>query len=271
LIIIRAGDLYSFSGADSLLAFADKQYLSGNYESAVKEYLRIGFSQNFSDPFIQLRLANAYYRKGDWPVARYYYDQVYRLTNQDSLIIQSKISKISVLVSEEKYKQALVDLFNINDTIYQKHYVEIDLLFGICYFGLDDFDKSKSYFKHAVSENLAAQEKIDSIFQINKLFYRPKPVYRYILSMIIPGLGQLSVGEISEGLNSFFLTESLFLLGAVVAYEYSILDAVFSVLPWYQRYYFGGLSNTWELAVKQREKRRSNAYKEVLNTISEVY
>ncbi len=267
LIIFRASNLYSGTGVDSLLAFADNQYLAGNYESSVKEYLRIGFSQNFSDPFIQLRLANSYYRKGDWSVARYYYDQVYRLTDQDSLIVQSKINKISTLISEQKYNQALIDLFNINDTTYQKHAVEVDLLFAICYFGLDDFDKSKAYFKHTVSDNAAAQDKIDSIFQIKKLFYRPKPIYPYVLSMLMPGLGQMSVGEVSEGLNSFFLTESLFILGFVVAYEYSIVDAFFSVLPWYQRYYFGGLNNTWELALKQRQKRRSDAYKNVLDII----
>ena len=140
-------------------------------------------------------------------------------------------------------------------------------MLGICYFGLEDYAKSKTNFKHAVSNNLLAQAKIDSIFRNKKSFYRPKPVFPYVLSIILPGLGQLSMGDVSEGLNSFILTESLFLLGAVVTFEYSFLDAIFSVLPWYQRYYFGGLNNTWELAEKQRQKRRSEAYKKVLDII----
>jgi hypothetical protein len=209
--------------------------------------------------------------KGDWPVARYYYDQVVRLTVCDSIKMQSKLSKISSLVSEAKYKQALIDLFNISDSVYQKHYVEVDLLFGICYFGLEDYDKSRDYFKHAVSNNMKAQARIDSIFNRKKSFYRPKPVFPYILSIILPGLGQMYLGEISKGLNSFFLTESLFLVGLIVAYNYSVVDAIFSILPWYQRYYLGGLNNTWQLAVKERKKRRSMAYKKVLDIVAASY
>jgi tetratricopeptide (TPR) repeat protein len=268
LIIFRAANLYSLSQVDSLLAFADHQYLTGDYESAVKEYLRIGYFQNFSDPLIQLRLANSYYMSGKWSTARFYYDQVYRLADPDSIKMVSKINKISTLVSEEKYKEGLIELFGINDSVYQKHYAEIDLLFGICYFGLEEFDKSRDYFKDAVKNNNSAQARIDSIFHNKKSFYRPKVAIPYLLSIILPGLGQIYLGEISEGLNSFFLTESLLILGAVVAYEYSVFDALLSVLPWYQRYYMGGLNNTWDLVIKKRQKRRSEAYKAVLDIVA---
>ncbi len=265
LIISSAGRLFSSFPTDSLLAFADKQYMAGNYESAVKEYLRIAYFRDFSDPSIQLRLANSYYRIGDWRLARLYYDQVSRLTKKDSLLIQSKLSKISTLVSETKYKQALVDLFNINDSIYQKHYFEIDILLAICYFGLEDFDKSNSYFKHAVGDNLHAQAKIDSIFNSKKAMYKPNPQTAYTLSAIVPGLGQMYSGEWSDGLNSFFLTESLLLLGLFITYNYTVLDAIVSILPWYQRYYMGGLSNTDELSNRKRQENRSDSYKALLD------
>jgi tetratricopeptide (TPR) repeat protein len=269
LIIFNCGRLFSSSSADSLLAFADKQYLAGNYESAVKEYLRISYFHNFSDPTIQIRLANSYYRIGDWATARQYYDQVFRLTGSDSILIQSKLSKISSLISETKYKLALIDLFNINDSIYQKHYFEIDLLFGICYFGLEDFEKSNSYFKHSVGANLEAQAKIDSIFHSKKAMYRPNPTTAYILSILVPGLGQIYSGDWSDGLNSFFLTESLLILGVFVAYNYTVLDAIVSIVPWFQRYFLGGLNNTSELVLERRKKNRSEAYREVLDILSD--
>jgi tetratricopeptide (TPR) repeat protein len=268
LIIFSSGKLYSSLSADSLLVFADRQYMAGNYESAVKEYLRISYFRDFSDPTIQLRLANSYYRIGDWATARQYYEQVFRLTGSDSMRIHSKLSKISSLISETKYKQALIDLFNINDSIYQKHHYEIDILFAICYFGLEDFEKSNAYFKHSVGSNMQAQTKIDSIFQSKKAMYKPNPTVAYIFSLIVPGTGQMYSGEWSDGLNSFFLTESLMLLGVIVAVNYSFMDAVFSVVPWFQRYYMGGLNNTWEIALAQRQKNRSGAYKEVLNIVA---
>jgi tetratricopeptide (TPR) repeat protein len=268
LIIFSPIRIFCSTQTDSLLAFADKQYAEGNYNIALKEYLRIGFVQNFSEPSIQLRIANTYYRTGNWPVARYYYDLAFRMAGDDSTRSQSKFSKISSLISEKKYKQALIDLYNINDSIYQKHYVEIDLLFGICFFGLEDFSKSCDYFKHAVNGNEIARAKIDSIFKTKRMFYRPKPAIAYTLSIILPGLGQMYVGDVPQGLNSFFLTESLFLAGLFIAYEYSIIDAIISILPWYQRYFMGGLDNTLELAISKRGKRRATAYKEILDIIS---
>jgi len=262
---------HCYSGfSDTLLTFADRQYLAGNYDLAIKEYLRIGFLQEFSDPSIQLRLADSYYRKGDWQTARSYYDQVFRLTEQDSILIHSKLNKISSLVSEEKYKQALIDLYAIHDSIYRKHFFEIDVLFAICYFGIEDFEQSKAYFIHAVGDDAIARTKIDSVFNKKKLFNRPNPAFAYSLSLFVPGLGQIYSGDISDGLNSFFLTESLLILGLVVTFEYSIIDALMSVLPWYQRYYMGGLTNTRELAISQRQKRRSKAYKGILEILMET-
>ena len=256
--------------SDSLLAFADRQYKAGNYDLAIKEYLRIGFLFDFSDPDIQLRLADSYYRKGDWLTARSYYDQVFHLTKQDSLLIHSKLNKTSSLVSEKRYKQALIDLYNINDSIYRKHHFEIDILFAICYFGLEDFEQSRNYFKLAAGNDLTACSKIDSVFNKKKLFTRPNPAFAYTLSLFIPGLGQIYSGDLSDGLNSFILTESLLILGLVVTFEYSLIDALMSVLPWYQRYYMGGLTNTREIAIRQRQNNRSKAYKDILEIVGET-
>ena len=262
--------LFAAYSTDSLLLFAENEMNTGNYELAIKELLRINYSQEEPDADILMKLADCYYKKGDWSTARLYYDQVYRIANDDSILTVAKLRKISSLVLETNYKQALIDLYNIHDSLYQKHYIEIDLLFAICHFGLEEFDHSKKYFKHAVGNNVAAQEKIDSIFDVKKMFRRPHPGFAYTLSLIIPGLGQIYSGDIPEGLNSFLLTEAFLVLGLVVTYEYSVIDAIVIALPWYQRYYMGGLSNTWEVAVNKRQSRRSEAYKQILDIIQEA-
>lgn len=270
LVIYNSGILLAVYTPDSLLLFAENEYNSGNYELAIKELLRISYFQDGSDADILMLLADCYYQKGDWSTARQYYDQVYRITREENKLFAAKLKKISSLVLETNYKQALIDLYSIHDTLYQKHFVEIDLLFAICHFGLEEFDQSKKYFKHAVGNNVDAKEKIDSIFSVKKMFKRPHPGFAYTLSIIIPGLGQIYSGDVSEGLNSFFLTEAFLVLGLIVSYEYSIMDAIVSILPWYQRYYMGGLTNTWEVAVDKRQIRRSEAYKQVLDIVQEA-
>ena len=269
-IIFNSGILLAAYTPDSLLLFAESEFKSGNYEVAIKELLRINYFQGKPDANILIKLADCYYQMGDWATARLYYDQVYRIADEESLLTAAKLKKISSLVLETQYKQALIDLYNIHDTLYQKHYVEIDLLFAICHFGLEEFDQSEKYFKLAVGDNIQAQEKIDSIFGVKKMFRRPHPGFAYALSVIIPGAGQIYSGDIPEGLNSFFLTQAFLVLGLVITYEYSIMDAAVMALPWYQRYYMGGLSNTWEVAVNKRQSRRSEAYKQILDVIQEA-
>lgn len=252
---------------DSALIFADEQYLKGNYKLALKEYQRISFHTDYSDPFFQLRLANCYYKNGEWATARNYYDQIFRITQQDTLLVEAKLKKISSLIVEDQYKLALIDLFGLPDTTYQKYDQEFNLLFAICYYGLEDFEESKRYFQVMVAESVSAQEEIELLFANKKLMERPKPNVAYILSIVLPGLGQTYSGNVGDGLNSFVLTESFVILAFFIAYEYTIVDAILSALPWYQRYFLGGLDNAKEMALIERKKRRSQVYKSVLDVV----
>jgi len=249
------------------MLFADQQFSTGNYDLAIKELLRINYFCGQNNPDVQLKLANSFYEKGDWKTARLYYDQAYRLADSDSILIQARLRKISSLVLENNYKQALIDLYNIHDSVYAKHQIEIDLLYAICHFGLEDFEKSEEYFKKMVGDDEVAKLRIDSVFNEKKLFNRPKPGLAYTMSMIIPGSGQIYSGDVGEGLNSFLLTEAFLVLGLVIMYNYSIIDAIVVVLPWYQRYFLGGLENTLEVARKERQQNRSDAYNKILEIV----
>jgi tetratricopeptide (TPR) repeat protein len=262
--------LYSQYSNDSLLSFADVQYNSGNYRLAVKEYQRVIFYSENAQPDVLLRLANAQFYCNNWNEARNYYDQVYRLTSSDSIKLDARLRKISSFIAETKYNEALIDLFNINDSLYKTNSFDIDVFFGICYFGLDDFETSKQYFISAAGNNPKAVQKIDSIFSDKKLLARPKPSTAYVLSIILPGLGQLYSGHIQEGLNSFFLTESILVVAVLVASQYSFVDAMLMIVPWYQRYYMGGANKAKLLANEKLLQNRSQAYKNVLDILQET-
>jgi tetratricopeptide (TPR) repeat protein len=267
--IISSFGLKAEYTADSAMTFADLQYSKGNFSLALKEYQRVSFQDDFNDPYLNFKLGNCYLKLGNWDAARNCYDQVIRQTGQDSLLVQAKISKISSLIQEGSYQHALIDLFSIPDSVFQGHEAEVNLLFAITYFGLEKFDTSRNYFLKLVPGDPEACSRIDSLFSLKKQLHRPNPKTAYALSLIIPGLGQMYAGGYAEGLNSFFLNEALILLGVYVAYEYNIIDAIFAVIPWYQRYYMGGLDNAKEVAVKQRQKRRSRVYRETLDIIRE--
>lgn len=254
---------------DSALYFANSQYNIGNYELALKEYQRASFHGGFTDPYILFKVGNCYLNIGDWESARNYYDQVIRTADNHSILVDAEIKKISSLIQEESYKNALIGLYGVPDSVYQTHSAEIDFLFAITHFGLEDFEASKKYFQKMVPDDTVACARIDSLFNQKKMLYRPNPKVAYALSLIIPGTGQMYSGGVKEGLNSFILNEGLLLLSLFIAYEYSILDAILIVLPWYQRYYMGGLENATEIAEDKRQKRRSSLYKQTLHIIQD--
>jgi hypothetical protein len=82
--------------------------------------------------------------------------------------------------------------------------------------------------------------------------------------MIIPGLGQVYSHDIKSGINSLLLTSGLIALGVNISLKYSPVDAVFAILPWYQRYYTGGFEKASEIASRKRQLNRNRVYTRVL-------
>ena len=85
--------------------------------------------------------------------------------------------------------------------------------------------------------------------------------------MIMPGLGQIYVGDIKNGLNSFILSAGLFALGLRSAYINNPLDAAISVLPWFQRYYQGGFKKAELIAIAKIQEKRYKIYNQLLDEV----
>jgi tetratricopeptide (TPR) repeat protein len=269
LSIISANFTFCQKSIDGMLHFAAKQLEAGNYGLAAKEYQRVMFFTDTVQPDVLINLAEALYKDGNWQQARNYYNQVIRIAENNNQIIESKFNVISSYISENLYNQALVELFNIHDSTYQEYQKDVDILFGICYFGLQNFEESGNYFKYAVKGDERAIAKIDSVFSDKKGLHRPNPKVASVLSIILPGLGQAYSGSFYTAANSFLLTESLLALAIIVAYQYRFIDAIFTVLPWYQRYYLGGVENAEKVAKQKRSENRNHAYKTVLDIVNE--
>jgi hypothetical protein len=87
--------------------------------------------------------------------------------------------------------------------------------------------------------------------------------------MITPGLGQAYSHDLKSGLNSLLLTSGLIALGINISIRYSPVDAIFAILPWYQRYYTGGFGKAGEIASRKRQLKRNEVYNKILKMIAE--
>jgi TM2 domain-containing membrane protein YozV len=135
------------------------------------------------------------------------------------------------------------------------------------WFGLEDFNKAGSYFEKAVSDS-ASRQRIRDLFSNARAFQRPNPRLASWLSIILPGAGQIYSGEVWSGVNSLLLTGFFVGLGFYIISVSSPIDALFTALPWFQRYYQGGFQRAADFARNKRSENRSRIFDEVVTIIA---
>ena len=220
---------------DQLISFADLQYEQGLYQLAAKEYQRVLFF-GAKDQVGELNYAtgNCYFQLQNLELAERHYRMAMAVL-KDSLKSEALLRKASCLILKGNYNRALLDLFRHDCSKYPKLYKNKHILIGTAYFGLEDFEKSESHYITALGN-----DDPDKPGQIERLFdkralRKPNPKLAMILSIVVPGAGQLYSGDIKNGINSIVLTSGLLFLAYQIAIRQSYWDALFSVFPWFNK------------------------------------
>ena len=251
---------------EETIDFADNQYKSGNLVTALKTYQRaLFFSEGRRDFYLFSQIAEISFLNNDYETAREYFGLAYNQSDNDSLKNELLFKKAYCQILNRNFQPALIDLFTVNDTSssVQKR---INFYLATCYFGLEDFNKAKTCFENCLSSNDTIE--LADLFA-GKYLLTPSPKKARIMSMILPGLGQFYSGDLKAGLNSLFLTTGLIAVGINIGIRYRPIDAIFSIMPWYQRYYTGGYGKAEEIAIKKRQLKRNKVYTEILKLIAE--
>lgn len=248
-------------------SFSDEQFTNGNYSLALKEYQRVLFfdtSHSYND--IYSKIATIYYDQKDYEKAIEYFNLSWRAEQNDSLKNEISLKKVLCDFKTDNYFAALNELFDINpgNSAYFKN--KINLYFGICYFGLNDYGDSEDYFSKLVDS--AGNSELQKIFKdLNKFNKKFRPEKIELMSMLFPGLGQIYAGDIKSGLNSILLLSAVTAYGLITAVNYSLLDGFVVLTSWFYRYYTGGALHANNLANEKILKRKAQYYSSILNII----
>lgn len=257
-----------FVNAQSLsetLSFADSLYTNQTYELATESYKRVlffdknGVYTNQTYP----KIADCLFQTEKYDEAATYFDLAYFSESNEEKKSEHLLKKAASLLILKQYDYALIEIYNLPEALTEEQQKEKNTLEAIIYFAKNDFDASRNSFNQVASDT----SKINALFVQNKKVDRIKPKTAKVLSMIIPGLGQLYVGDIKNGLNSFILTGGLLTLGIHSAIVNSPLDAAFAVLPWFQRYYQGGFKKAEIIAKAKIDEKRFAIYNKLLDNI----
>jgi hypothetical protein len=268
LMIFNLGHQLKAQNFEETVKFADFQYTQSNYQLAVKEYQRaLFFTNGERTDYLYRQIAHSFIKNQQFEQANYFYDLSYKTAKNDSLKKEIIFNKSQCYLLSGDFKQSVYELTSLGDSLSEYFENKQSFYFAVSYFGLEDFQNSEKYFLSLVENNSETRMEIQDLFKSKKKLYRPNPKTAKIMSMIVPGSGQIYSGDLKNGLNSILLTGGLAILGVKMYSGYSLFDSMMSVFPWFTRYYMGGYNKAFEIAKGKRATRRDKTYRQILKII----
>lgn len=267
LFLILITNAVSFGQSlDQTFGFANQLYEQKSYPNAVEAYKRVLFFDSavvFSNQVFP-KIADCLFKLQKYQESAQYYDLAY-FSAQDSVLKNAYVlKKISCFLILKQYDYAEVELLGIDEILTSPQKKEKDFNEAVLRFAKGEYDVSEQIFKNLVSDST----KVDLLFERNKKVSKISPKKAKIMSMIMPGLGQLYVGDVKNGLNSFVLSIGLLSLGLRSAFTNNPLDAAISTLPWFQRYYQGGFKKAELIAIAKIQEKRYKIYNQLLDEVA---
>lgn len=248
-------------------SFSDEQFEKGNYALALKEYQRVQLfdTENlYTD--IYYKVASIYYLQNNFERAIEYFNFAWRSEPDDSSKTEIALKKAFCNFKQSNYFAALNELFDIPETNSRYFENKKNLYFAISYFGLNDFEKANFYFSQVVTpETQAGIAQVFTDFIRFKRKYKPEKVE--MMSMFLPGLGQMYVGEFGSGLNSILLLTAISFYAAYTASSYGLLDGALVLSSWFYRYYTGGSMKAKMAADEKLIEEKARVYAELISLV----
>jgi tetratricopeptide (TPR) repeat protein len=253
---------------DLIREFADQQFQKGNLSSALKEYQRVllfDAGGKFEDVYSDI--ADIHFQQGNYEQALVYYDFARKAIPGDSLRLEYSFKRIQCYFRQENYLMALSELYGLPGELPPHFEAKRNLHYAICHFGLDETGRSLEYFSRIVDSTGA--DRIEALMTAyKKVRKKYDPDRLEIMSIFLPGLGQLVAGDVKNGLNSVFL------LGGIAAYSfhtmrvYGILDGTLVLVTWFYRYYTGGHKKAHELGEARIREQQRLTYRRIMEAVA---
>lgn len=243
----------SAQNIDEVINFGDSLYSEHNFSIALNEYQRaFFFSENEKKQVLSSKIADCYIGLEKFGPAKAYCDSAIYYSATDSIKTECKLQKILCSILEKNYGYAILKLDELKTDSINYLGLKKNFFRGISYLGLEKYDEAFQTFKKAVASTDSFRiTALQQLFDNQTRVTRPSPALATIMSVAIPGSGQIYTGNYFSGLNSIFLLAGLTCVGVNIPVLYPF------ILPVFSRYYTGGILHANHFA---KEKRKINQY-----------
>jgi len=255
--------------------FAQELLSQGQYESAALTFERILlFDKERQFPEAIVRVADCHKRAGNYVAAAGFYQRAYFAVQTDSLQNEMILQKSFCLLQGKEFQEAIAELFHLPDEGSKEYLNRKDFYLGIAHFGAERFLDAEGYFESWLKRSTQGSEgkegalrSLSDLFDENDRISRLNPRKARMMSLIIPGSGQIYAGDWRNGLNSLAITGGLYYLFYINAQQTTFWESLLIVFPWFQRYYSGGMDAAYRITKTRKAERRAEKYREIIQLL----
>jgi hypothetical protein len=249
---------------ETVISFGDNLFLKKKYFSALNEYQRaFFFSKGELKCQLGKKIADCYLILEDYKMARTFYDSASFYSKYDSLKTSCEFQKILCFMKQNDFGYALLKLNNLKVDADIHLMRRKNLYQGICFFGTGRYDASYQHFLNSIAQiDTNRRLQLQLIFENQKMLKRPNSSAAIMLSLLIPGAGQVYSGDFKDGLNSLLLLGSLFYLGSAGS-----LNNLMAIVPFFYRYYMGGILKAKQIAERKRKEKQYIFYSNLMEVL----
>ncbi len=242
--------------------FAEQQLAEGWEARAEKAYKRVLFfdhENKYRGRCMEV-LADLAIEKGETLEALNYLDQAYFLSRDSEQQNELQLRRIQLYIESGQTAQALAEIYQMDEEFDPKR---LKLYEAYCHYWLKDFDEARQALVSMTSIN-----DLDRFMKNARKIEKLNPKFYQTLSYIIPGLGQILLGDFKQSLNSLLLNVGLAALFIHTSMQLSFYDGAISIFPWFFRYYTGGAKLTSQLAIETKIARHKENFNWILDRIN---
>lgn len=263
-IFITVGSLQA-QGIEQTIHLAEVAFEESRYNEAVSYYQRvIFFDQDGKYDSLTIEgLAWSSYLSGDYDLAAKYFRALSRVEGATS----AEVMEILSLIKQGSFldaKRSVLALRPRDDAESLNKLVLISLID----FQLGNHEQAQRNFSRL--NEMQQMSYSEEVYQQVKKLEKKTKVKAILLSAFIPGAGQVYSRHYKEGFNSMVTITAFGTFYILTIHNYGLAAGLISVLPWFQRYYVGGMNSAADLLQDYKDEQFDLLYNELVKNYAHL-